>query len=711
MSGVSAAALVQDLMASSLGVHERVPPDVWVERHMRLPAKGRARPGPVRLDITPYLRRPLRSLAFDTCRQITLMCGTQLGKTMLLDSWKCWAVDQDPGAMIVYYPDDDTAQRHNTKMFLPMLAETPVMRQYMLELRPRDTKLTSIDFATMTMYFYGMASKAKRRSIAADKLCLDEVSAYQSDDVLDEVFDRVKSYERSKVVLASSPTDEHVNIHKHFEMGTRESWWVPCPHCDRYQTLRLGTRGQRGSLTWDISGATVQEQIEHAKATARYVCVHCGEDIFEHHKPEMQRRGVWVPRGMDVDEVRENYARAADRAGVNAHDYRVYPSLAPEWNIRAHHSFQLGSLHSQLGGASFGDNAEAVMKAGGVTRRVVNGWLGEPWVEMGDRLEVAELERLCVPAAAGGYRLASRWGGRVPAGVLAITAGTDVQKDRVYVTVYGWGAQGVDCWLIDRAVIPRQMGQRLVELDAWLGAGPAGSGPAGGGGRTYVTEAGERLGIWGMAIDSGAFTPEVYEAVRRLRARKVRVWSSKGTGERGGGWARYPVQLVTIDKWPDGTPMPGGVEHLNMNVDYLKTEVFSRIRGVTEDESELERAAEDARQRGIEDPLFAAALEQRRQRPAGTCPALYLPENTDRMLDEYLIGITAEHRAEDRGTAKRPRSLTYRWQPRPGREDRNHDLDATVGAFAVAMVGNVRLLGVEVPVAAGESGQAEQVPG
>ena len=72
----------------------------------------------------------------------------------------------------------------------------------------------------------------------------------------------------------------------------------------------------------------------------------------------------------------------------------------------------------------------------------VNLYLGRPWKVRGD---APEWQRL--------YDRREEWPpDRLPLGVLILTAGVDVQKDRLEIRVWGWG-RGQQCWLIDKRVI------------------------------------------------------------------------------------------------------------------------------------------------------------------------------------------------------------------------------------------------------------------
>ena len=83
--------------------------------------------------------------------------------------------------------------------------------------------------------------------------------------------------------------------------------------------------------------------------------------------------------------------------------------------------------------------------------------LGETWMESG---EAPDWQRL--------YDRRESWkAGIVPAGGLFLTAGADVQKDRIEIDVWAWG-RGLESWLIDHVVIEGGPGQPASwsELDA-----------------------------------------------------------------------------------------------------------------------------------------------------------------------------------------------------------------------------------------------------
>ena len=91
----------------------------------------------------------------------------------------------------------------------------------------------------------------------------------------------------------------------------------------------------------------------------------------------------------------------------------------------------------------------------------------------------------------------------VPAGGLPLTAGANVQKDRIEVDVWAWG-RGLESWPIDQIVIEGGSGWQSSwsELDAIVN-------------RSWRHETGADLKIHRLAIDTGYEAPAVYAWSRR----------------------------------------------------------------------------------------------------------------------------------------------------------------------------------------------------
>src|SRR6185436_13652494 len=148
--------------------------------------------------------------------------------------------------------------------------------------------------------------------------------------------------------------------------------------------------------------------------TARYQCAKCEKLIEEHHKTAMLAAGAWHPTV----------------AGTAA-------------DVRGYH---LSGLYSPLGWLSCKTVVTEFLAAKenhSDLRVWINQRLGETWKEKGDAPEWEALYRRREE-----YRI-----GTVPPGAIVLTAGVDVQQDRIELEVVGWG-RGLESWSIYYAVIP-----------------------------------------------------------------------------------------------------------------------------------------------------------------------------------------------------------------------------------------------------------------
>ena len=172
----------------------------------------------------------------------------------------------------------------------------------------------------------------------------------------------------------------------------------------------------------------------------------------------------------------------------------------------------------------------------------VNLRLGQPWVEHQQTIAVEYLERR-----------REYYGPTLPAGIVLLTAGVDVQDNRLEAEILGWGP-GKESWGIQYLRLMGDPTQPSVWqlLDSHLTA-------------TWPTADGRRLLVACAAVDSGGHcTSEVYDFCRAREAR--RVFAIKGQGGQG---------TAIIAKTSRNNRQRAALFHLG--VDSLKSLVFSRL--------------------------------------------------------------------------------------------------------------------------------------
>lgn len=496
----------------------------WADAHRMLSSKGASEPGPYRTERTPYLREPMDLLSERSgVEQVVMMFGAQVGKSESGNNWLGYIIDVCPGPVMAVQPTTDTAKRYSRQRITPMIEETPRLRSRVKENRSRDDANTTLakDFPAGTLVIAGANSAAGLRSMPVRYLFLDEIDAYPLDvdgegDPVGLAERRTATFSRRKVLKTSTPTVKGFSrIEQAFNAGDRCRYYVPCPTCGTHQVLRWP------QLKWvrDDVGAPIPGSV-------RYACEACGTLIAECEKPYMLAHGRWVGE--------------RERGQVA--------------------SFHLSALYSPLGWysweqavAEFYDANEAA-KAGDVSKLKVwtNTVLAETWEDDGDRVSEHELAKRA-------EELPRR---QVPAWALVLTAGCDVQADRIECYVWAWG-RGERSAIVEREIIygsPSDEGT-WQRIDEFLQV-------------QFEHAQGARLKLDAVAIDSGGHhTQEVY-AFCRVRAWR-HVFAIKGQSQAGKAVLGKPTEVEVNYR---GQRIKRGAKLWPIGTDTAKATLYGRLR-------------------------------------------------------------------------------------------------------------------------------------
>ena len=256
-----------------------------------------------------------------------------------------------------------------------------------------------------------------------------------------------------------------------------------------------------------------------------------------------------------------------------------------------------------------------------------NTLLGETWVESGD---APEWQRLAERREAYG-------GAQVPVGGLFLTAGVDVQKDRIEVDVWAWG-RGLESWLVDHIVIAGGPDDPTCwdKLTALLG-------------RTWTCANGAVMLIGKLAIDTGYEAPAVYAWARKQGFDQV----APVKGLEGFNRATPVSGPTFVDATIGGKRLRRGARLWSVATATFKTETYRFLR--------LERPSDEDRALGVLDA-------------PGT---VHLPDWID---TEWLKQLVAEQLV----TVRNKRGYAHpEWQKM---RERNEALDARVYARAAAWI-------------------------
>ncbi len=559
----------------------------WADRYFRLSAESAAEPG--RWHTLPYQRGILDAITDPTVERVSVMKSARVGYTKCMNAAIAYHIHHDPCPILVVQPSIEDAEGYSKEEIAPMLRDCEVLAGLVKESSVKTSAQTILHktFPGGLLSMVGANSGRGFRRVSRRVVIFDEVDGYPPSagaegDQIKLGEKRSEYYWNRKIIAGSTPlTAGASRIEEMFESGDRRRYHVPCPHCGHMDFLTFDRKAERGHvMRWH----------DGEPDTAFFECRGDGCVIEETSKRAMLDAGEWRAEG----------------------------------EFAGHASFHIWAAYSVSPNASWAQIATEFLDAKRLgpekLKTFVNTVLGETWQERG---EAPDWDRLY--ARRESYAI-----GSVPAGAVVLTAGVDVQKDRLVYEVVGW-APNKESWSVDAGELhgDTSLDATWAQLDALLA-------------RSFAGADGRASPIAMLAIDSGFNTQVVYGWARQYPM--SRVIACKGvSGARMLVGAPSPVDITGR-----GKSMRRGYKVWPVGVDLAKGELYGWLRV---------RIGED----GVA--------------PAGYC---HFPEHHE----EYFKQITAEHLVTS--TNRRTGRARLEWCVLPNRE--NHMLDARILARVAAAV-------------------------
>ena len=491
----------------------------WADKYRILSQKASAEPGKWRTSRTPYLKEIMDCLSpYSGIEKVVFMKGAQIGGTEVGNNFLGYIVHLSPGPVMLVMPTVDGAKRTSKTRIDPMFEAISELKGVISDRRSKDASNTTLmkEFQGGVLVLTGANSAIGLRSMPVRYIFLDEIDAYKGDvegegDPVNLAIKRTSTFNRRKIFMVSTPTIQGVSrIEYEYEQSDQRHYMVPCPYCNKRQSLK-----------WK------QIHFENDDpATATYVCEHCGAIIEEHLKTWMLENGIWEKSN-------------------------------PKSNVAG---FHLSSLYSPVGWFSWADAVKQFLDAknkDNLLKVWVNTVLGETWLEKG---EAPEWQILFDKREDYQQEI-------VPSGGLFLTAGADVQKDRIECEVVAWG-RNKESWSVGYFIINGDTAREEVwnELSEFSK-------------RYFEHSSGVMLPISRFAIDSGFATQQVYNWVRKQPINFA--MAIKGTDS-----GVTPLGLPTrVDLNINGKRLRRGAKVWSVGTSILKSELYQFLR-LTQNEDE-----------------------------------------------------------------------------------------------------------------------------
>lgn len=258
----------------------------WAEDNVTF-AQGEPFPGTYNRANFPYFDAILQALSpSDPCRFVTFVGSAQIGKTVLASIFALGSVTMGRGTTLVCHTTTDNGLRWSKLKLQPMMRSIPIVHEHF----PQRSRVTSDALlykersdGLATLLITAANSPASLSQITVNFQVQDYLAKWENNTAGNPetmAGNRSRAVEFAKILKTSTPLVlPGCRITKDLEAGSRETPFVPCPHCSHMQVL-----------TWD--NMLSQLDPEHPE-DACFSCIACGCIIEERHRPQMLTGFEW----------------------------------------------------------------------------------------------------------------------------------------------------------------------------------------------------------------------------------------------------------------------------------------------------------------------------------------------------------------------------------------------------------------------------------
>jgi phage terminase large subunit GpA-like protein len=507
-----------------------------------------------------------RAIASRTHRRVVMACCAQSGKSETLLDVMGQRLDEVPAPIIYVGPSKQFVTERFEPRVMDLLDQAPALAEKVARGKRMSKTRKLIAGVPLILAHAGSSTALKSDPFAL--ACTDEADELMANvkgqgNPITLIDRRGDTYADFVHAIVSTPsegpneveTDELTGLQfwkaqppeevdsaiwKLWQQGTRHHWTWRCPGCRKRFVPRFSC------LKWPdhVEVVTSDGEVVKRKLTVAEVrdlafveCPRCERRIGDRDKVRLNETGAYVAPGQRLSAGGEVLGQPAANDTISfwvsglASPFKTFGERAAEF----------------VAAARSGDPAQV--------QTVVNGGFGELWAPAGgDAPEWMEVAERRLP-----YRFRD-----VPDGVLFITAGIDVQKDRLVYVLRGWGVRQ-ESWLIEHGELFGEHHDTRLD-DVWaelahLLETDFGGLPV----RRAFIDSGFRPGKPGAGDEN-----KVYAFARR-HARQV--LATKGYDGRSA-----PISVSRIDVTPTGTRAKYGLDLVRLDSDALKSWVHSRIR-------------------------------------------------------------------------------------------------------------------------------------
>lgn len=477
--------------------------DEWADKYRRLPKGMSAEAGLWRTSRAPYMREPMRAFTDPRVEEITVVAGSQVGKSELELNIILYIIDQDPGTILYIQPRKEDARSFSNLRVAPAIRDCEKVAGRVRDAKRRGEKASATILqkafpgGMLTLVGSHSASDLSSqpvRYVLGDELDRWAESAGRDGNPWELAVNRQTTFYNRKRVAVSTPTVKNASqIEYLYRNGTQERWKTECPHCREFHEIRF---------------RDIKFSAERYKVAGKYAfrvhmegwkCPGCGWITPEHEAKKAPAK--WIPEHPEA--LESNRSRSFWLTGF-ASPWRSWETVVKKFYKAQNDPEKL-----------------KVWK---------NTDCGELW-----ELRDVSMDEETLIKRAEEYPEAADLPGNPGEGPLVLTCGVDCQRSYLQYEIVGWGRYG-ESWGIRTGVIPGEPNSKEAweKLDSIVSRG-------------YRFANGRGLRVAMTCVDSGdgVYTNDI--ALRCKQREGMCVFAVKGSGVQGKSFISPPTKQP-IDK-------------------------------------------------------------------------------------------------------------------------------------------------------------------
>lgn len=475
----------------------------WADKYRILSKESSAESGKWQTSRTPYMVDIYNCLTDSLTESVTIKSSAQIGKSEMLINILGRYIHLDPCSILFVQPTVDDAKAFSKERVEPMIRDTKILRELIKKANKKsEGTVQGKMFPGGFVRFVGANSPSGLASRPIRITLLDEVdrfpqSAGMEGDPVQLAERRTTTFFNRKMLRVSTPTDDATSkIQKLYLQGSQEEWSFKCQHCGDYQVPK-----------W--------ENICEVDGIIKMECQNCGilepEEVWKRNN---QKDGKWIAKFPKEKKNRSFHLN----------------SLASPWRTWA----EIYEEYLQV------KDDELRMRA------FTNTVLGETFVlHLDEQLDYNAL-----------FERREEYGAELHKNIKYLTAGVDVQDNRLEVLVVGWGYD-YESYIVQYRDFPGSPGKEdvWIQLDKFLK-------------KKFSYKNKKSIPIACTLIDSGGHhTGNVYKYVHGKSNRNI--FAIKGQGGFG-------VNILNGFRKTTKKGVPS-INLLSLGVNALKDLTYSRL--------------------------------------------------------------------------------------------------------------------------------------